>query len=168
MSRFSKPTPIHDRIDCLNFDCGEPTLNLWLSRRALANEQSGGSRTYMVCETRRVAGFYCLSAGAVGHVEAPKGLRRNMPDPIPVVVLGRLAIDRRYQGAGLGSALLKHAIGRTLRAAEIAGVAALLVHALSDRARRFYRDRGFIDAPLPQSPLCLPFGTARKLLFTDF
>jgi GNAT superfamily N-acetyltransferase len=115
-----------------------------------------------VCEGRAVVGYYCLAAGAIGHGEAPAPLRRNMPDPIPVLVLGRLAIDRRCQNQGLGRALLRDAVLRALQVAEIAGVAALLVHALSEEGRRFYLSRGFVESPVRPMTLCLMLGTARK------
>lgn len=146
------------------FESGEPSLDEWLRRRALKNQENGSSRTYVVCEGDAVIGFYCLSAGAIGHAEAPGNLKRNRPDPIPVIVLGRLAIHTAYHQQGVGTALLRDAILRTLQAAEVAGVAALLVHALSEQARRFYRSRGFVESPIQPMTLCLPLSTVHATL----
>lgn len=144
------------------FACGEPSLDDWLKRQALRNEASGASRTYVVCDGNVVVGYYCLAAGAVVRSEAPKPLQRNMPDPIPVMVLGRLAIDLRFQGKGVGRALLRDALLRVSRAAEIAGVKAILVHAISQDARAFYRAHGFLASPVDDMTLCLPLATVRQ------
>jgi len=128
-------------------------LNDWLRRRALQNQQSGASSTYVVLDKMRVVGYYSLAAGSVARETAPGRVRRNAPDPVPVVVLGRLAVDRDFQGQGLGRALLRDAILRTLQAADIIGVRAILVHALSEQAKRLYEDCGF--APSLINPLTL-------------
>jgi GNAT superfamily N-acetyltransferase len=110
----------------------------------MANQSSGASRTFVVVdETSRVVGYYALAAGGVSHELATSGVRRNMPDPVPVLVLGRLAVDRSTQGTRLGSALLQDAVVRAAAVAENAGVRALLVHALHDRAKTFYEHYGF-------------------------
>jgi GNAT superfamily N-acetyltransferase len=150
----------HHKLD--RFDSGEPSLDEWLKRRAAKNQVSGSSRTYVVCVDDEVVGYHCLAAGALEHAQAPSALRRNRPDPIPVMLLGRLAIDKRHHQAGLGSALLRDALWRTLQAAEIVGIAALLVHALSEGAKRFYRSRGFIESPIKPMMMCLMLETARK------
>jgi len=160
--RLSPPVRITDTHQLASFDCGVPSLNDWLKKRAIKNDRSGASRSYVLCEGQAVIGYYCLAAGAIGHAEAPPPLRRNMPDPIPVLVLGRLAIDRRYQNQGLGRALLRDAVLRTCQVADIAGVAALLVQALSEEGRRFYLSSGFVDSPVRPMTLCLMLGTARK------
>lgn len=151
--QFTPPTPISDEHDLAPFDCGVQVLNDWLKKRALANHRSGASRTYVLCQGREVIGYYCLATGAVDHDVSPSQLRRNMPNPIPVVVLGRLAVDRRYQNRKLGRILLRDANARTLQVASIAGAVALTVHALSDDARRFYLSSGFV--PLPSQPMTL-------------
>ena len=134
--------------DVSAFICGEPTLDDWLRRRALANQLSGVSRTYVItAEGNRVVGYYTLAAGAIAVDEAPGRLRRNMPDPIPMVLLGRLAIDRSCQGRGLGRALLRDGVRRTCQAAETIGIRGILVHALSPAAKRFYEGCGFIESP---------------------
>lgn len=152
----------HHVVDA--FECGEPSLDDWLKRRAARSQAGGASRTYVVCVGEAVVGYYCLAAGAIGHADAPGALRRNRPDPIPVMLLGRLAIHREHHQAGLGTALLRDALTRTLQASEIAGVAALLVHALSEEAKRFYRSRGFVESPVKPMTLCLILESARKAL----
>lgn len=132
----------------LHFDSGVPDLDVWLKRRALANEASGASRTYVVSSSGQVVGYYALATGAVAQAHATGKVRRNMPEPIPVMVIGRLAVDRKYQRQGLGAALLKDAILRTVQAASIAGIRAILLHAMSDDARRFYEQAGFVSSPV--------------------
>jgi GNAT superfamily N-acetyltransferase len=146
------------------FDCGEPSLNDWLKRRALKNQASGASRCFVVCDNNAVTGFYSLSAGGIHQEGAPKLMRRNMPDPLPILLLGRLAIDRRYHNQGLGRALLRDAMLRAIRVAGDAGVAAMLVHALSEQAKRFYVSRGFIESPLQPMTLLMTLATARAIL----
>ncbi len=153
------PQPLAAGHQIEDFRSGEPSLDDWLRRRALKNQVNGSSRTYVVVEDDAVIGYYCLAAGAIGHTESPGNLKRNRPDPIPVIVLGRLAIHESYHQRGLGTALLRDAILRTLQAADVAGVAALLVHAISEQARRFYLSRGFIESPIQPMTLCLPLHT---------
>jgi GNAT superfamily N-acetyltransferase len=161
---ISAPQPLADHHQLADFDSGEPSLDEWLKRRAARNQASGSSRTYVVCDDRAVIGFYCLAAGAIAHAEAPSALRRNRPDPLPVLVLGRLAIRKDHQQRGIGTALLRDAILRALQAAEIAGVTALLVQAISEQARRFYRSRGFIESPIKPMTMCLMLATADRAL----
>src|SRR5262249_15272953 len=136
------PIPAEDPL--AEFDCGVPLLDAWLTQRALDNEASGASRTYVVCSGGKVAGYYCLAAGSIEPAMAPGRVRRNMPSPIPAIVLARLAVDRRYQGRGVGAGLLQDAIRRTLSAAEIAGIRAVVVHAIDETAARFYLRHGFL------------------------
>lgn len=141
---LTPPEPLKNehRIDA--FDCGEPMLDEWLRKRALGNQSSGASRTFVVAdETGRVMGYYALAAGAVAHETATSAVRRNMPDPVPVLVLGRLAVDRQAQGMQLGAALLQDAVKRAMTVSADAGVRALLVHALNEPAKRFYERYGF-------------------------
>jgi len=135
------------------FDCGAPSLDHWLKRRARGNQASGASRVYVVCRGDTVVGFYALAAGAVERDEAPSKVRRNMPSPVPVIVLGRLAVDRQEQGNRIGVALLRDALLRALNASREIGAAAVLVHALNDRAKEFYLDHGFVESPI--EPLVL-------------
>ncbi|HWH73459.1 GNAT family N-acetyltransferase [Methylibium petroleiphilum] len=161
---LSAPQPLSDEHHLADFDSGEPSLDDWLRRRAAKNQANGSSRTYVVCEGDRVIGYYCLAAGAVGHAEAPSTMRRNRPDPLPVLVLGRLAIHKSHHQQGIGTALLNDAIRRAIQAADIAGVTALLVHALSEQARRFYLSRGFIESPVKPMTLCLMLATVDQAL----
>ncbi|MFZ2300521.1 MAG: GNAT family N-acetyltransferase [Gallionella sp.] len=151
------PQPLAQNHDCSGFDCGEPTLNEWIKRRALANQITGASRTFvLVGEFDRVLGYYALAAGAVAHTDATGAVRRNMPDPVPVMVLGRLAVDLSRQGEKMGAALLKDAVLRTVAVSENAGMRALLVHALNEPARQFYTRYGFSASPVNPLTLMLP------------
>ncbi|MCE2918021.1 MAG: GNAT family N-acetyltransferase [Rubrivivax sp.] len=164
---LSAPEPLADHHQLADFDSGEPSLDDWLKRRAAKNQANGSSRTYVVCEVPvqdHVVGYYCLAAGAIGHAEAPSTLKRNRPDPVPVLVLGRLAIHKDHHLKGIGTALLNDAIRRTILAADIAGVTALLVHAISEPARRFYLSRGFIESPVRPMTLCLMLATVEQAL----
>ncbi len=166
MSRLhiGEPEKLSDKHDLSEFGSGEPVLDDWLRRRAARNERSGASRTYVVCVGKKVAGYYSLSVGAVAHADAPGRVTRNMPDPVPVMVLGRLAVDLSFQGQGLGTGLLRDAVLRTLQAAEIAGIRAMLVHAISDRAKRFYESRGFIPSPVHPLTLMITLAEAERIL----
>ena len=144
------------------FDSGEPALDDWLWRRAVQNEASGASRTYVVCNGTKVAGYYSLAVGAVSHATSPGRLRRNMPDPVPVMVLGRLAVDKSFQGRGVGAGLLRDAVLRTVQAAEIAGIRGVLVHAISEAAKRFYESYGFIASPIDPMTLMITVSEAVK------
>jgi GNAT superfamily N-acetyltransferase len=164
LQMLSAPQPLSDQHQMAYFASGEPSLDNWLKRRAIRNQANGSSRTYVVCEGDAVIGYYCLAAGAIGHADAPSPLKRNRPDPIPVLVLGRLAIDKNHHQKGIGTALLNDAIRRAMQAAEIAGVTALLVHAISEQARRFYLSRGFIESPVKPMTLCLMLATVEQAL----
>ncbi len=159
---MSAPVPLTESHDLASFDCGVTSLNEWLKNRALKNERSGASRTFVLSVQREVIGYYCLATGAVDHDAAPNALRRNMPDPIPVLVLGRLAVDRRYQNRRLGRALLRDAVLRAFQIAESVGVTAIVVHAISEDARRFYLSCGFVESPLQPMTLCLMMATLQK------
>jgi GNAT superfamily N-acetyltransferase len=146
------------------FDSGVTPLDEWLRRRALPNEAGGASRTYVVNAGGRVVGYYALATGAVAQTEASGRVRRNMPDPVPVMVLGRLAVDRAYQGRGLGRALLRDAVLRTLQAAEIAGIRAILVHAISEEAKEFYERCGFAASVVDPMTLMITVADAALAL----
>ena len=161
---ISAPLPLAADHELAGFESGEPSLDDWLKRRAFKNQANGPSRTYVVCEGKTVIGYYCLAAGAIGHAEAPGAMKRNRPDPVPVLVIGRLAIHQAHHQKGLGTALLNDAIRRAMQAAEIAGVTALLVHAISEPARRFYRSRGFIESPVEPMTLVLMLATVARAL----
>ena len=158
------PTPLTAEHGLDDFSCGEPSLDDWLKKTALKNQASGASRCFVIAEGRSIVGYYCLSAGAITHEAAPKSMRRNMPDPLPVVLLGRLAIDRRFHNKGLGQALLRDAMLRAVHIASETGVFAILVHALSDAAKQFYVSRGFVESPLQPMTLIMTMATIRAIL----
>lgn len=160
---LTPPVPLGPDHETGPFHCGEPTLDDWLKRRAARNEESGASRTFVVCENRRVVGYYALAVGAVLRAEAPGGLRRNMPESIPVMVLGRLAVDMDWHGQGIGAALLADALRRTVMVSRHAGLRALLVHALSRRAREFYLRWGFRPSPVDEMTLMLGLEEVRRV-----
>ncbi|MDP3037045.1 MAG: GNAT family N-acetyltransferase [Rhodocyclaceae bacterium] len=152
--QFGSPQPLTTAHRLGDFTCGEAVLDEWLKRRALINQLSGASRTFVVAdEAGRACGYYALAAGAVSHQMATSSVRRNMPDPVPVMVLARLAVDLRAQGIKLGAALLQDAVNRAVNVSWNAGVRALLVHALHDRAKQFYAHYGFQESP--QHPMTL-------------
>jgi GNAT superfamily N-acetyltransferase len=153
LPRLTAPEPLASSHRLGDFRCGEDSLDEWLKRRALKNQESGASRTYVVCAERKVVGYYCLAAGSVENAVSPPRVRRNMPSNIPVMVIGRLAVHRDWHGRGLGRDLVRDALLRTLNAAEIAGIRAVLVHALSDPVRVFYAGCGF--RPSPTNPMTL-------------
>lgn len=142
------PAPLILDHKVSSFACGEPALDEWLKRRALANQSSGASRTFVVVDDeQQVMGYYALAAGAIAHSDATRSIRQNMPDPVPVMVLARLAVDARAQGCKLGGALLQDALQRCVLVSQNTGVRAMLVHALNDRARQFYEHYGFRASP---------------------
>ena len=161
-STLSAPEPLAATHRLDDFECGEPVLDEWLKRRALSNQLNGASRTFVVVDDENlVRGFYALAAGAISHSLATGTVRRNMPDPIPVLVLGRLAVDRRAQGSRLGSAMLQDAVNRAVTVAQNTGVRALLVHALHERARQFYEHYGFQRSPQHSMTLMLRLNIAK-------
>ena len=152
---LSAPVPLLPMHQTERFACGIETLDIWLKQHALKNQISGASRTFVVCESSRVLAYYALASSAV-VVKATSGrFRRNMPDPIPVVVLGRLAVDRELHGHGIGRALVRDAATRVLQAAEIIGIRGIVVHALSDAAKAFYEHIGFDPSPLDPMTLMI-------------
>lgn len=145
-----------DRLHVVtDFISEEPVLNEWLARKALKNQITGASRTFVVCKpnTRRVVGYYALATGSVVHAQLSAKQKRNMPDPLPVIILARLAVDCAFTGQKIGSGLLKDAILRAERIAQEVGVVALVVHALSTEAIAFYEHYRFV--PLKDAPMTL-------------
>jgi GNAT superfamily N-acetyltransferase len=131
-----------------NFTCGIDSLDSWLKRRALVNQVSGATRTYVICIDNKVIGYYALASGAIASQAVTGKFRRNMPEPIPVVILARLAIDNSYRGQGLGRALFRDAALRIAQAADLIGIRGIIVHAISEEAKRFYLALGFNLSPL--------------------
>lgn len=157
--RLSAPVPMTAEHDLSAFDCGEPALNDWLRHRALKNE-SRFSRTYVVCEGKRVIAYFCISAGSVERSAAPGKVRRNAPDRIPVSVIGRLAVSREHKGKGLGADILSDALRRIAIASQSIGIGAVVVHAKDDLAKRFYMSCAeFIEYPADSRTLFLPIET---------
>ena len=146
---FRAPRPLRSSDATAQFDCGEPSLDDWLRSRALKNEQTGASRAFvsLSADDDAVAGYYCLSASSLLLEDAPGGVRRNMPDPIPVILIGRLAVDLRFAGRGLGASLLQHAVLKGIEASRIIGARAFIVDALDDDAEAFYAKFGFTRMP---------------------
>lgn len=162
---ITAPGPISNSHDISAFDCGNGTLNEWLQKRAIKNERNGASRTFVVCNDNTVVGYYSLAVGAVTREESSGKVRRNMPEPIPVMVLGRLAVDQHWQGKQIGAGMLKDAVLRTLAVAQQAGIRALLVHALSEEAKRFYLQCGFHESPVNDLTLMITLAEAENALF---
>ena len=154
--KLHAPQPLTADHQLNTFNCGETSLDEWLKRRALLNQSNGASRTFVVVYENQLAmGYYALAAGAVHHQDATRSIRQNMPDPIPVMVLARLAVDIRTQGMQLGAGLLRDAVDRSLAVAKNTGVRALLVHALHERAKEFYLYFGFQASPVHPLTLML-------------
>ena len=147
-----------------SFDSGVLALDDWLKRQARKNEESGASRTYVLCIEQKVIGYYSLAAGSILRARAPGRIRRNMPDPIPVLLLGRLAVDHSCQGRGLGKGLLRDAVLRTIHAAGTAGIRAILVHAISEDAKHFYKACGFQQSPVDPMTLLVSMEDAKSYL----
>ncbi|MBI5160548.1 MAG: GNAT family N-acetyltransferase [Micrococcales bacterium] len=149
MSTFGSPRALTDGDKFVAFDCGAPSLNEWLRFRALKNETTGASRTFVTIEKESgdVAGYYCMSASALALEDVPGRVKRNMPSPIPVILIGRLAVDERFKGHGLGASLLQNAALKGIEASRILGARAFVVDALNDDAERFYRKFGFERMP---------------------
>jgi len=158
---ISEPAPLAEvhRLD--SFRCSKPELEFWLKQRARRNQLEGASRTFVVCADNEVVGYYALCAGAVLHETVPGNIRRNMPEPIPVAVLGRLAVHSDWNGQGVGAGLLKDAVLRTAKLAEEMGIRALLCHAIDESAKEFYLHHGFIESPI--EPLTVMLNIARLL-----
>jgi GNAT superfamily N-acetyltransferase len=158
------PEPLSERHELGSFSCGQVTLDEWLKKRALINQASGATRTYVTRENRIVVGYYAIASGAVHVAEAPGRFRRNMPEPIPVVLLGRLALASLCQGQGIGRALFRDAAIRVSQAADIIGIRGILVQAVSEDARAFYVALGFDPSPADPMTLMVTLADVRKSL----
>jgi GNAT superfamily N-acetyltransferase len=164
ISGLLPPEPLTDRHDFTDFRSGEASLDDWLKRRARANQVSGASRTYVVCEEKRIIGYYALASGVVTVAGAPGRFRRNMPNPIPVAVLARLAVDRDCQGRGLGRGLFRDAARRVAQAADSIGIRGIVVHAISQETKNFYLSLGFDASPSEPMALMLTLSDIRAAL----
>ena len=161
------PCPIKELHELGAFESGVPVLDDWLKRRARSNQAAGASRTYVVCEGVRAIAYYALSAGAVEIAAATSRVRRNMPDPVPVAVLGRLAIDQSRQSRGLGRALVNNALSRVAQAVEIIGIRGVLIHAISPEAKAFYLAVGLEASPLHPMTLMATVADSRSMIPKD-
>lgn len=150
---LSAPVVLAEHHELDSFNSGEASLDEWLKKRARANQSGGASRVFVACEGSRVAGYYALSSSSIAPAIVPGRFRRNMPDPIPVVLLGRLAIDKSWQGKGVGRSMFRDAAMRVSQAADIIGVRGIIVHAISDDARKFYLALGFTECA--EAPMTL-------------
>ncbi|MDO6681055.1 GNAT family N-acetyltransferase [Oceanobacter sp. 5_MG-2023] len=162
MGALLQPMALNHTHELLGFDCGNETLNEWLIKRALKNQAGGASRTFVICSEQRVVGYYALATGSVERALTNSNFARNMPEPIPVIVLGRLAIDTRWQGKRLGAALLKDALTRVLQVSDQVGIRGVLVQAISDAAKVFYQQYGFQPSPADDMSLLISVKTIRE------
>ena len=159
---ITAPEPLSDRHQIGEFASGVASLDDWLKRRASKNRAADASRTFVACEGAKVVGYYALASGGVETAAAPGHFRRNMPEPIPVVVLGRLAVDHGHKGQGLGRALFRDGAKRVLHAADSIGIRGILVHAISEDAKAFYLALGFETSPLDPMTLMVTLADLRR------
>lgn len=151
--------------DCTGFASGKPPLNQYIKKYALVNQQNDISRTYVATRDGRVVGYYTLAFGSISHEEATPKIMARLPHyPIPVILLARLAVDQKEAGKGLGKGLLKDAIMRTIQAADIVGLRAMLTHAKDERAKQFYLKFGFEASPIHPLTLMLSIKDIRASL----
>lgn len=158
------PELLSQHHDTREFNCGKTVLDVWLQGQALKNQTNRGSRTFVITADNKVAGYYALASGAVERTHASSNIARNMPNPIPVVILARLAIDHHFKRRSLGKALLKDALLRSLNVANEIGVKAVLVHALDREAVAFYEKFGFQKMPEQKNTLMLSISNIAKSL----
>lgn len=161
---LTPPEPLASHHSIADFSCGMASLDEWLKRRALTNQTSGATRTFVTCVDNRVVGYYALASGGISVQSALGKFRRNMPNPIPVVILARLAIDSSYQGQGLGRALFRDAALRVVRAADAIGIRGIIVHAISESAKDFYLALGFNVSPLEPMTLMITLNDLRACI----
>jgi GNAT superfamily N-acetyltransferase len=164
MHSISRPAPLSDQHFLEHFDCGEASLNDWLKKTAFKNQSTGASRCFVICKNNQVLGYYSLSSGAISRSSAPKGMQRNTPTSLPVIVMGRLAIDKKYHNQGLGKALLRDAMLRIVNASAEVGIFAMLIHALSSSAKQFYLSCGFVESPLQPMTLMMTVKTIQGII----
>lgn len=163
MTRTIEKLQRHHAID--PFDCGRDELNRFLKQHALQNQQSGGAHTYVGLVDHTVVGYYALAVGSVEQEQAPERVKKGLArHSIPIMLLARRAVDQNWQNQGIGAALLKDAVFRTLQAANIAGIRALVVHAKDEAARSFYAHHDFLPSPSDPLHLFLLLKDARKIV----
>lgn len=165
--KLTKPAPLTPNHKVVGFDCDNQAMNTWLTKWALAAKTARTANTFVVCRGRTVVGYYSLATATIAHDESTSKLRRNSPDPVPAMLLARLAVAKSEQGNGIGPALVQDAMRRTLTASRHVAARTLLVHAIDEKAVAFYKKIGFI--PLPNkndglTTLHLPIDTIAKSL----
>lgn len=163
---LSAPVPLAEHHDLDEFNCSESSLNEWLKKRARSNAAGGASQVFVCSDDndKKILAYYSLSASSVIHAELPGRVRRNMPDPLPVVLLGRLAVDMSLEGKGVGQSLFKDAAHRVNQAADLIGVAAIIVHPISEKAHAFWVKRGFVDCPGEQRMMVVTMKDVRAVI----
>jgi predicted N-acetyltransferase YhbS len=161
---LTRPEPLAELHELNDFFCGVTSLDDWLKRRARANQVSGASRTYVVADGHKAVGYYALASGALATTDSVGRFRRNMPDPIPVVVLGRLAVDRSQQAKGVGRGLFRDCALRVARAADMIGIRGIVVQAISDQAKAFHQALGFDPSPTDPMTLMVTLADIGQLL----
>lgn len=164
MGEVSSPQPLADHHGLAEFHSGETPLDDWLKRRARTNQTSGASRTFVVCHEAHVVAYYALASGSIAVEATPGRFRRNMPNPIPVAILARLAVDQNWQGRGLGRGLFRDAGRRVAQAADAIGIRGIVVHAISEQAKSFYLALGFDPSPLEPMALMVTLADIRAIL----
>jgi predicted N-acetyltransferase YhbS len=162
---ITAPEPINEQHQIHGFNSGEEGLDLWLKNKAIKNQKSNASRTYVACDNERVIGYYVLASSSVDGGIATGRLRRNMPNPVPVVVLGRLAVDAAYQNMGIGRALVRDAGFRVIQAAEVIGIRGLLVQAVSNKAKEFYEQLGFESSSIDPMTLMITLEDLKAAIY---
>ncbi len=159
------PELLTDNHELSGFACGKPPLNQYLKKYALINQENEISRTYVAARGDRVVGYYTLTFGSVSHDNATPQIKAELPQyPIPIILLARLAVAQKEAGKGLGKGLLKDALLRTIQAADIGGLRAMLTNAKDDDAKRFYQKFGFEESPLHPLTLMLSIKIIRASL----
>ena len=164
---LSRPTPLNVDLEFDDFNSGVEPLDDWLNRFAGHNDREGGPRTFVVCAGRRVVGYYTLALCSVTLGTAIGRLPRDIPNPVPVVLLGRIVIDQACQSRGLGADLLRDAVLRVVAAGDTAGIRAILVHAISPEARTFCEKQGFRPSPIDPMTFMITMSDAKRMLGTE-
>lgn len=153
-----------------SFDCGNESLNVFIKQFALQNEKNNSSKTYVIiCKyTKEIVGYYTLSYGSISHEDATEQVRRRMPNyPIPVMILARLAVSKRYQRMGVGRSLLKHSVFQTFEASKIAGLKAFIVHAKDEQSKKFYLNHGFQESAIDSYHLMISIQEIKQAMLSD-
>lgn len=164
MGIINPPELLSEYHDTSDFSCGKPVLDYWLKTKALRNQTNRGSRTFVITSGKQIVGYYALASGAVERTQVTSNIARNMPNPIPVIILARLAIDSNFKGLSLGKGLLKDALLRCVNVSSQIGVKAVLVHALDTEAIAFYQKFGFGKMPEQENTLMISISNIEKIL----